>query len=421
MNKIMAIFLREYLERVRRRSFFIGLILVPLLMGTVIILPMWLAGVDEAASSSVYVIDESGRFKGDLEGAIQSELETGEQRFRFLDAGLEVERGRLGDPEYLEELIESEAIDWYLVIPTDPLGGEELEFHGRVVTNFTLLEMLEGKMTELMRRERLRSLELDPELLEQITVSASIRTLQHKGGETSDAGFESIYMSTMVMVMILYMTILVFGNMIQRSILEDKNQHITEVVLSSMSATRFFIGKILGIGAVGLTQYLAWFLVIVVLIIAGPLAQGGGGKLPSLELLSYVYFVLFYVFGFLLYAGLYAALGAMCTTDQEAQQMGTPLVMMLVVPMVSLIYILQNPDSPATVALSLIPMFSPLVMFMRINISDPPFWQVLVSFAILIATTGLVFNISGRIFRVGILMTGKKASLVEALRWVKQS
>jgi ABC-2 type transport system permease protein len=217
--------------------------------------------------------------------------------------------------------------------------------------------------------------------------------------------------------------------MIQRSVLEDKSQRVTEIVLSSMSATRFFAGKILGIGAVGLTQYFAWFLLAVIAYLL--LALGGGflpegaqlglKEIPALQPVTYLYFVIFYVLGFLLYAGLLASVGAMSTTDQEAQQLMQPLVMLMVVPLAGMIYFLQHPDSTASVVLSLIPLFAPLVMFMRINVSSPPLWQILASLAILAASVVLVFWISGRIFRVGILMTGKKASLAEAWHWVRQA
>lgn len=423
MSKIRAVFLREYLERVRRRSFWIGLLLVPLFMSAVIVLPMWLAGVQEDAASTVLVLDETGRYKADFEAAIQDTLAGGEPRFVFLDRGLDradLDAARLTEPAYLATLLEEELLDWYLVIPEDVAAGGEVEYHGRVVSNFTLMEVLESRLTDLLRRERLARLELDPRLLEQIQVHADLRTFQHRGGEASEAGFESLYLGTMVMVMILYMTILVFGSMIQRSILEDKSQHVTEVVLSSMDATRFFTGKILGIGAVGLTQYLAWLLMALGAVLFGLVTSAQLQQLPSLQPATFAYFVGFYVLGFLLYAGLFAAAGAMSTTDQEAQQLQQPLVMLLIVPLVIIIYIFQNPDAAFSTVMSLIPFFAPLVMFMRLNVSSPPTWQVVLAFALLAGTIVATYVVSGRIFRVGILMTGKKASLAEAWRWVRR-
>jgi ABC-2 type transport system permease protein len=206
--------------------------------------------------------------------------------------------------------------------------------------------------------------------------------------------------------------------------LEDKTQRVTEVVLSSMSATRFFAGKILGIGAVGLTQYLAWAVMAaaaaglgLMSALKGPVLQ----QLPALQPETYGYFILFYVLGFLLYAGLFAAVGAMSTTDQEAQQLMQPLVFMLVIPLLLIIFVFQNPNAPLAVAMSLVPFFSPLVMFMRLNISAPPLWQLATSLVLLVLSVGLVIFLSGRIFRVGILMTGKRASLAEAWRWLREA
>ncbi len=423
MDKVMAVLIREYLERVKRKSFVIGLILVPLFMSAVIVLPLWLSSVEEEAGSRGLILDASGLVKAPLEAAMTADtLSGGRARYRFLDA-------EVGDAPFLaastpdsalNALLSEGAIDWVLRVPADVLEHGRCEYHGRVVSNFTQLEGIQSRLTEILRGERLRRLDLDPALLSVLTVRADLRTFQHKGEATSEAGFETLYFGTLTLVMILYMTILVFGTMIQRSILEDKNQHITEIVLSSMSATRFFTGKILGIGAVGLTQYLAWLLLGGLAAAFGLLSSAHLEALPALQPATLAAFVSFYVLGFLLYAGLFAAVGAMSTTDQEAQQLMQPLVMLLVVPLVIMIYIFQNPDSPVSVVLSLIPVFTPLVMFMRINISSPPLWQVGLAYLLLALSVVLVFVVSARIFRVGILMTGKKLSLVEAWRWVRQ-
>ncbi len=421
MNKVMAVLLREYLERVKRKSFFIGLVLVPVFMSVVILLPLWLSQVEDESASHCIVLDEGCGLADDLQASLAVDsLAGGEPRYVFdnqLLTGLTPETR----DATLTALLEEEALDWYLILPVDLVDNGEAEYHGRIVSNFTQLEFIEREITALIRAERMRRLELDPDLLEQISVRADLRTIQHKkGGSTSEAGFESLYFATLTLVMILYMTILVFGSMIQRSILEDKNQHVTEVVLSSMSSTQFFTGKILGIGAVGLTQYLAWLLMVAGATIFGLISSAQLQSLTVLQPTVLAAFVVFYVLGFLLYAGLFAAIGAMSTTDQEAQQLMQPVVMLLVVPLVAMIFIFQNPDAGVSVALSLIPFTAPLAMFMRLNISAPPLWQLLLSFAILIVSTGLIYMASGRIFRVGILMTGKKLSLVEAWRWVRQ-
>jgi ABC-2 type transport system permease protein len=458
MDKVMAVLAREYLERVKRKSFVVGLILVPVLMSAMILLPIWLSSVEEEAGSRGLILDASGLVKAPLETALAADtLASGEARYTFLDA-------TLGDAPFLTAaapdsalnvLLAEEALDWVLRVPADILEHGRCEYHGRVVSNFTQLEAIQSQVTEILRGERLRRLQLDPALLDELSVRADLRTFQHRGEATSEAGFETLYFGTLTLVMILYMTILVFGSMIQRSILEDKNQHITEIVLSSMSATRFFTGKILGIGAVGLTQYLAWLLLGGLAAAFGLLSSARLEALPLLQPATLAAFVSFYVLGFLLYAGLFAAVGAMSTTDQEAQQLMqplvmllvvplvimiyifqnpdspvsvvlslipvfTPLVMLLVVPLVIMIYIFQNPDSPVSVVLSLIPVFTPLVMFMRINISSPPVWQVALAYLLLAGSVVVVFVVSARIFRVGILMTGKKLSLVEAWRWVRQ-
>jgi len=424
MNKAGAVFLREYLERVRRRSFVIGLVLVPLFMAALTLLPAWLATRDVETAQTVLILDETGLYKQALEEAIQTELESGEPRFRFADwAGMapELTPHDLSDPQVLDGLLKDQLLDWYLYVPADLEETAAVEFHGRIVSNIALLEMLDSRFTGVLRRQRMEQLNLDPGLYEQLSASAELQTFRHIRGDSSQAGFETVFFSTFLFVMVLYMTIIVFGAMIQRSILEDKNQRVTEVVLSSMSSSQFFAGKILGIGAVGLTQYVAWGLMAAAVFAFGAFASFDMSMVSVLQPSVYLFFMLFYVLGFFLYAGLFAMVGAMVTTDQEAQQMMQPIIFIIIIPIIAMTFIMQNPDSALSVTLSMIPFTSPLVMFMRINLSMPPTWQLLLSIGILLASVWGIFVAAGRIFKVGILMTGKKASLAEAARWIREA
>jgi len=220
--------------------------------------------------------------------------------------------------------------------------------------------------------------------------------------------------------MILYMTILLYGITIARGVIEEKSSRVVEILLSSVSPFQLMFGKILGIGSVGLTQYIIW----------GTFAMGLSAFVTSLvgtnitNLISgttIIFFIIFFILGFLLFSTMYAAVGAMCNTEHEMQNYQFVLVMFLVVPMLMAVFIVQNPNSTVAITLSLIPFFTPMLMFMRINLITPPPFQIGLSIVLTILTILLMIKLSAKIFRVGILMYGKKPSLAEIVKWLKYS
>jgi ABC-2 type transport system permease protein len=229
-----------------------------------------------------------------------------------------------------------------------------------------------------------------------------------------------LYFSSFVFIMILYMTILLWGIAVQRSIIEEKNNRVVEVLLSSLRATDLMGGKILGVGSVGLTQYAIWAVFAVVLSTYG-MSMGAFSNLSAFSPTTLIFFVVYYLLGFLFYATLFASIGSVCNSDQEAQQMQTPVVMCLIFTILIPMAILQNPDGVFATVVSLIPFFAPIVMFMRINILTPPAWQIALSIAILMVSILISGRLAAKIFRVGILMYGKRPSLPEMIKWLRRA
>ena len=221
-----------------------------------------------------------------------------------------------------------------------------------------------------------------------------------------------------VMVMLLYMTVLLYGVSVMRSVLEEKNSRILEVLLSSATSTELMVGKVLGVGAVGLTQIIVW------VVMAGAFALPALAMQPDLSQLQVSPFVLaafgvFFFLGYLLYSTIYAAIGAIVTTEQEGQQLNFVIVIPLVVSMMMLSAVVQTPDAPSVVWLSMVPFLSPVVMYARIVIQTPPLWQIALSLFLLIATIAGILVLCSRIYRVGILIYGKRPTLPEILKWLK--
>ena len=253
-----------------------------------------------------------------------------------------------------------------------------------------------------------------------------VEMLVDEGSDTDDPQFFVAYMGTMF----LYMVILIYAVSVMRATLEEKTSRIVEVIVSSMKPWHLMLGKILGVGAVSLTQIAVW-------LSMGALAVGAGipmliaarpelanldtvvAVLPGLWLL--ILFVGLFLFGFFMYSGLYAAVGAMCSTDEEAQQAQFPVMMFLIIPILFVLQAIQEPLTPLVTWLSLFPLFSPVLMWARVAGGGVPGWQIGLSFVLMGATVIGVAWLAGRIYKVGILMAGKKPSLPELWRWVREA
>jgi ABC-2 type transport system permease protein len=243
-----------------------------------------------------------------------------------------------------------------------------------------------------------------------------------KQGETEEQG-QTLVIS-LVGAVVLYMTLLLYGVSTMRSVLEEKTTRIIEMLVSSASPAYLLAGKILGVAAVGLTQYLIWT------VTAGLVAGYSGAmarafrpqtEMPEVHIPTalLVYLVVFFLAGYFLYASLYAAVGAMVSNEQDAQQAQLPVTLPIIASIALFNLVFRDPNSTSSVVLSLVPFFAPILMLFRIALQTPPFWQIALSLFLLFLTTLGVVIVAGKIYRVGILMYGKRPSLVELIRWLR--
>ncbi len=253
------------------------------------------------------------------------------------------------------------------MIPATLPDEGQAEYVAPNVSAFQMLSILERSVSNVMVADRLTSAGLDPEAVGELTRRVDLRTMKlgAKGQETHDQG--QGFMLSYVFMMIIYMTVLMYGIYVMRGVLEEKSSHIVEVIISTVKPFELMLGKILGIGAVGLTQFLLWSIMMVAISAPGAAAAVGMGglELPAVPAIQIVFFVIYFVLGFLLYGTLYAGIGAAFDTEQEAQNFQGAITMFLVVPLVLMMYILNQPDAPLSVALSLFPFFTPMLMFLQ--------------------------------------------------------
>jgi ABC-2 type transport system permease protein len=224
------------------------------------------------------------------------------------------------------------------------------------------------------------------------------------------------------MLFFIYISVLMYGLFVMRGVIEEKQSRIVEVLVSSVKPTQMMLGKVIGIGAVGLTQFGVWTLSVLLLTTFGVSAFSSRGvTMPNIPISLLVYFVVYFLLGYFLYATLYAMVGSTVSSEEDAQQAQIPVTMLLVVPMLIFNMIIANPTSGASIGLSMVPFFAPTLMMMRIAVVNPPLWQILLSMGIMVATILGCVWISARIYRVGILMYGKRPSIAELGRWLRYS
>lgn len=418
MHKIFTIIKREYKESVFKKSFIVMTILMPILMIAMGIVPSLLVRMDVETPSVLNIYDETGLIEAKLPVALNDTLQDGAPRFmlNFIQKSEQIE-ALISNQKYL---ISEEAIDGFLFIPDSATESGSMSYYSKKVANFDLNKRIRRSVSEIIVDHRLINSGLDNELINKLTESVWMKTIKvTKEGDESERGFMEEFFSTFIFVLILYVTLIMYGMSIMRSIIQEKTTRIIEVLLSSANPFQIMAGKIFGQGSVGLTQYAIWAVFGMLLILMGAYANPGTIDIFSFSPAILLYFVLFYLLGYFLFSAMYTGVGAVTNTDQEAQQLSTPITMMLVVPLILISFMVKNPDSTLVQVLSFIPFFSPIVMFARINLGDPSAGEIWLSVGILIVSIVVMIALVAKIYRVGILMYGKRPTVGEIIKWLR--
>jgi ABC-2 type transport system permease protein len=283
------------------------------------------------------------------------------------------------------------------------------------------MRLLERALEEAFVRVRLAAAGVEPARLQEALRDVDLRTMRiSSSGAREDRGTGFLFST--ILLLAIYTAVFMWGQALMTSVIEEKTNRVVEVMVSSVSPDTLLGGKLLGVGAAGLTQMLAWALAMGLIgLYVGSGAVAGGAAVPEVGLGTLAAFVCFFLLGFFLYGSLYAAVGASVNSMQEAQNLILPLMMPVILAMMFFPMVLRSPDSSLAVGLSLIPLLTPLLMFLRISVLMPPAWQIALSIGLTLLTIWGVVWTASRIYRVGILMYGKRPTMPEILRWVRAS
>lgn len=438
MNNLGIIIQREYNTRVRKKSFIIMTFLTPLLMVALIMLPLLLSTVKGSKTEEIAVYDESGQYV--------SRLQSGEQ-FVFFPINTPIQ----DIPAEERGLYTA-----FLSISGNLCDSSGMvRFYSQKQISMDLKYEVESQLEDMASQDKIASYNI-PELAQILQdVHPSVRTesilwSDKKGAEEQKTSAELSMIIGMIATLLIYMFIFIYGSMVMNGVVEEKSNRIVEIIVSSVKPFQLMMGKIIGIALVGLTQVALWVVLVVVLssvmgAVVGmpsdpaalmeaqnmmngsmPAAQAmDSGMMEGLQILQsfnwiqiVLWFILYFLGGYLLYASIFAALGGAIDNNDDAQQFTLPVTIPVIFALYVGIYGAMNPDGPLVFWCSFIPFFSPVVMMVRLPFGVPA-WQLWLSFAILVITFLLIVKLAAKIYRTGILMYGKKVTYKDLWNWLK--
>ena len=426
MRNTWLIIKREYLQRVRTRSFLVLTVLAPAIMTVLMAAPAKFASMGQKPQRVVLVTstEQFGELVRQqlLANPIASEDEDGgdgakqkpeDQYLIDIDTSpTEAEKTAL------QHKIGTRDIDGYVWLTDEAISTHKVTWSGRERADSRERSWLGEALNRILLQQQLSSGGMAWNQAQVLLQPVKVDSVRIERGREVRSNGTGRFLEIIVMVMLIYMAVLFYGISVMRSVLEEKNSRIMEVLLSSASSTELMTGKLLGVGAVGLTQIAVWTLMAGVVALPSLAAQASFGELRISPAVM-ISFVLFFLLGYLLYSTMYATIGAITTTEQEGQQVQFIIVIPLVLSVFMLMPVLRAPDSAAVVWMSLIPFFAPIVMFARIVVQTPPLWQITLSLLLLIGTLAGLTLLCARIYRIGVLIYGKRATLPEILKWLK--
>ena len=437
MKKFLTVVKREYIQRVRAKMFIVSTILLPLVMSLFGIVPAIILGI-ETPPLRVAVVDRTGKLFGQLRQSFSNEqsedansgntnqsrdigrLAAGDFRFEEVNAADRSDDQIRTD---LDQRLRNKEIDGYIILAPDFLTTGKTEFFNRNPGDVFSLRRLLSALNRAVQQQRLIEANVDSTTRQGLFRRVELQAVKiGAGGRERDSGESFALVFGVGFVM--YIAILMYGQIVLGAVIEEKETRIAEILFSSVKPFTLMMGKLVGVSLVALTQLTIWGLAFSAFALygAGVLASRGiSANIPNIPFSHYIYFGLFFLLGYFVYATIYALVGSMVTTAQEGGQLAVPIVLILVVSFYVFFPVSRAPDSTFSFWVSMIPLSAPIAMLVRIVTQTPPFWQIALSLLIGFGSVLAIMWVAARVYRVGMLMYGKRASIPEALRWVRQA
>ena len=442
MRKILAVIRREFIERVRTRAFIISTILFPLLMAVFTVLPALL--LRRAGGTKRIAVVEG--LQGTFAARVAQALETNRRRDsaapipfdvqRFPAAGrLEVVRDSVLALTGLSKRAEIEGFDGVLVLTEETLRNGQLYYYGANVGSPAEMRRLEDILRPVVQLERLERLGVDPGVVMQAIGRVDLVTQKVADGKLTGQSGAATFGLAYGMVFILYLTLMIYGSQVMTSVVEEKSSRIIEVLASSLRPFELMLGKVVGVGLVGLFQLSIWAATALYLGsfgasfmgrmmgdaggAAATASSGGPSFLSAISPALVIIFLVLFILGFLFYAAMFAAVGAMSSTVQDTQQLMMPVTLPIMLGIMTIFALVNDPNGTLGKVITFIPFWAPFALPVRYSITPLPLWEVVSAIVVMILSVLGVAWVAGRVYRVGILSYGKRATFRDMVRWVR--
>ncbi|MCX7929398.1 MAG: ABC transporter permease [Chlorobi bacterium] len=428
MSTAWIIARHEFLSRVQTKGFIFSTLLAPLGILLLVAVPIILSQLQVSPERRIAVCDESGY------GLAATLVATDSSLFMLTDDPLDTLRAK----------VLAQELTGYLLIPADGLQRDSVVFFSRGGGGFGIHEALTVAVQDVFRRQRLLAHGADTALIRLAEQRTKIERVKVTAERTERDQTALLTIIGYGLSMVVYTLLFIYGGIVMRSVLEEKTNRIVEILASSARPFDIMLGKITGVGAVGLFQLVLWIaLTGATMAIAGSILVSMSGtatqmdalayyrsqdndfaalvlQAPSLSVLHVVAFIFFFLSGYVFYSTLFAGIAAAADTEQDIQTLQAPVSIFIVLPILTLPMIMNAPDSTFAAILSLVPMFTPILMVIRIFATDVPWWQIAASIVLMIGSTFGAVWLAGRIYRIGILRYGQRPTFRQILRWIAE-
>ncbi|MHB1937755.1 MAG: ABC transporter permease [Acidobacteriaceae bacterium] len=429
MREALLIAKREYVERVRSKAFRISTVLIPLAFAAVFGMGAFSGKMAGGARNIVVASNDPMLAQCTRTELLRARADTGDAQSRRnappMQLHVEVKSPvAASDLAGLNSQVESKAIDGYLWLRLQPgKAVPEATYVSRGSADFLGVDRMQGAIGDALVREALMDHGVASAQADDLLRDVDLKTRQVKNGKAVASDASKGFWGAYIMAFILYFAVVFYGMNVAHSVVAEKTSRVFEVLLATAKPESLMAGKLLGVGAAGLTQMGVWISAVLLLSASALGAELGQGGLAAYGItpVQLVFFVLYFLFGFFFYSALSAGFGATVSQESEVQQFSMVLVMPQLAGLVLMVYILGNPSAWPVVLLSLFPPCTPIVMCLRMSAMVVPWWQLVLSLILMVAATYGVLWVASRIYRVGILMYGKRPTLPEMLRWLSYS
>jgi ABC-2 type transport system permease protein len=428
VNKSWILFKRDCLTRVKTKGFIIGTLIFPVFVLLLLFLPGLFMQMGNEGTRRIAVIDFTGRLAAPLvESASEIEKDATGKSLYTVEAEAADSKTLESVKRTLNRKILDGRLDAFMVLSPDIFDSNRYELYAKNISNFQLNRTLNDLVTGVVSRIRLSESGLNPEIVKRLNQNVWAKTFKVAETGAKEESGELAFLISYAMAFMIYMVLIFYGSYVMRGVIEDKSSRVIEVLLSSARPHQIMTGKILGIGAAGLIQMSVWTLCLLfastygVMMVKQFAPATQGVPIPSVSVWTLLAFVLFFLIGYFMYSTVYAAMGSVGNAESEMQNLQWWALAPIMISFFLMFAIGKNPEGTLAVVLSLFPLFSPILMMYRISVQAAPLYQVILCIALcLVSIAGMVW-LSGRIFRIGILMYGKRPTLPEVMKWIRYS